>query len=413
MTGPLDGVRVLELAQGLAGPYAGMLFGDAGARVTKVEPVAGDYARTYGPPFVGPESAQFIEINRNKRGLALDIDRPEAGAIIERLLRDVDVLVTDLAPARASALHLDYPSVERINQRVVHCNITPFGEHGPMANQPGAELVIQAMAEYHASLGAMGEPPLRLGTDVANINTGAQAVHGVVAALLMRERTGDGQFVDVNMLRTLMHFRGMIWTAHSEQVDAFGGTHRDGNIVPNGAVSMNLKPREHGLRTKDGHVLLQGRGSTQDAFDSLLAELGIAEEVRDDPRWANAGVNVMGGSSAYGWQVKDVWERGLQHRTTEEAVELLESRGMSAFPVNNYEMLFADPQVHEIKMVQELTHPTAGAYRTLGSPWLFEDTPAAIQCTAPMLGQHTDELLTEAGYRSAEIAALRTIGVIG
>ena len=412
MAGPLDGLRVVELAQGLAGPYCGMLLGDAGARVMKVEPLDGDYARAYGPPFRNGESAQFLEINRNKRGLSLDIDRPEAREVAQRLLHEADVLLTDFGPARATELGLDYAAVERINRRLVHCNVTPFGEHGPMADQPGAELVVQAMAEYTESLGRHGDSPVRLGTDVANINTGGQAVQGIVSALLMRDRTDEGQFVDVNMLRTLMHLRGQIWTAHSEHVDDLGGPHTEGNIVPNGPSGyMNTKPQDHGYRTKDGHVLLQGRGSTPERYQALLEELGIADDVKDDPRWAEPG-GIIGGSSMHGWEVKDVWERGLKDRTTQETIDLFESHGMSAFPVNDYEMLFADPQVHEINMVQELTHPTAGTYRTLGSPWLFADTPAAIQGPAPMLGEHTDAVLADAGYSAGEIDGLRQTGVV-
>lgn len=413
MTGPLDGLRVVELAQGLAGPYCGMLLGDGGARITKVEPLAGDYARGYGPPFVEGESAQFLEINRNKRSLALNIERAEGRQVVERLLHDADVLITDHGPARAKALDLGYAAVERIDRRLVHCNITPFGEFGAMADQPGAELVIQAMAEYTASLGEPGGPPVRLGAHVASINTGGQALQGIVAAMIMRERTGEGQFVDVNMLRTLMHLRGQIWLGYSEHVDFFGGPHREGNIVTNSASGfMHAKPPERGYRTQDGYVLLQGwRGLTPDAFAALLDDLGIADQVKDDPRWANPP-DVMGGMSVYGWQVKDIWERGLKDRTTAQVIELMESHGLNGFEVNNYETLFAEPQVDEIKMVQELTHPVAGTRRTLGSPWLFSDTPASIQGPAPLLGEHSNELLGEVGYTMAEIAQLRNVGVI-
>ncbi len=413
MAGPLDGLRVVELAEGLAGPYCGMLLGDAGARLTKVEPLAGDYARAYGPPFRNDQSAQFLELNRNKRSIALDIEQPDGREVVDRLLRTADVLVTDLSPSRASALRLDYATVEQLNDQLVHCNITPFGELGPMAEQPGSELVVQAMSEYPASLGRFGDAPIRLGTDVAHINTGSQAVQGIVSALLMRDRIGEGQFVDLNMLRTLMHLRGQIWTNLSDQVDDLGGAHHDDNIVPNGPSGfMNTKPQDHGYRTKDGRVLIQGRGGTPERYQALLTELGIAEEASADPRWENPA-DVIGGSSLYGWQVKGVWERGLMERTTEEVIELFESYGMVAFPVNDYEMLTAQPQLAEIKMLQELTHPTVGSYTTLGSPWLFAETPAAIQGPAPLLGQHADELLSELGYATTEIERLRATAVVG
>jgi crotonobetainyl-CoA:carnitine CoA-transferase CaiB-like acyl-CoA transferase len=399
MTGPLDGVRVVELTQGLSGPYCSMLLSDAGASVTKIEPPGGDYARGYGPPFIGDEGAQFLELNRNKRGMVLDIERAEGRLVLERLLLDADVLVTDFNPARAAELDLAYDAIERVNSRIVQCNITPFGERGPMADQPGAELVIQGMAEYTASVGTTGEPPVRLGADVAQLNTGAQAVQGILAALLMRERTGEGQFVDVNMLRTLMHLRGMMWTSHSEGADDWWGFHQD----------TYVKPADHGYRTSDGHMLLRGGGPPEE-FAALLDDLGIADEVRGDPRWENAGA-VMGGGSRFGWQVKDVWDRGLEDKTTQEVIELLESHGMDGFPVNNYETLFADPQLDEIGMVQETSHPSAGNLRTLGSPWLFAVTPAAIQGPAPTLGQHTDELLGAFGYGPPEVEGLRRAGI--
>lgn len=146
-------------------------------------------------------------------------------------------------------------------------------------------------------------------------------------------------------------------------------------------------------------------------YRQLLADLGIADDVKNDPRWTNAA-DVLGGSSKYGWEVKDVWESGLASRTTDEAMDFFESYGMTAFPVNDYPRLFADPQVESIKMVQTLTHPTVGAYRSLGSPWLFADTPAASQGPAPLLGQHTDEALSAAGYPADAIRSLRETGVI-
>ena len=402
MTGPLDGVRVVDLTQGLSGPYCAVLLGDAGATVTKVEPPGGDYARGYGPPFIEGQGAQFLELNRNKRGVVLDIERAEGRRVLERLLLAADVLVTDLSPQQAAALDLDYETVEQLNGRLVQCNITPFGERGPMAEQPGAELVVQGMAEYTASVGRIGEPPVRLGTDVAQLNTGAQAVQGIIAALLMRERTGEGQFVDVNMLRTLMHLRGMMWTSHSEGVDEWWGFHQD----------TYVKPADHGYRTKDGALLVTGFGGVApEAFEGLLRDLGIPEQVKEDPRWANNGAGVIGGTSRFGWQVADIWEAALRDRTSAEVMEILERHGLNGFPVNSYEELFEDSQIDEIGMVQEAEHTEIGAYRTLGVPWMFAESPAANRHAAPLLGEHTDAVLTEVGYSAAEIEGFHVAGV--
>ncbi len=401
MPGPLDGIRVIDVTQGLSGPYCSMLLADSGAQVVKVEPIDGDDARGYAPATRTGDSAQFIEINRNKLGIALDLDRPEGAEALRRLLRDADVLLTDFGPARAVALGLDYPSIEAINPRLVQCNITPFGERGPMADQPGAEIVVQAMAEYTASVGALGGAPQRLGTDVANINTGGQAVQGIVAALLMRDRTGQGQLVTVNMLNTLLHMRGMMWASQSESVDDWWGFHQD----------TYIKPPDHGYRTKDGNVLISRMGATTDEqFDGLLTRLGIPLSVKQDPRWGGQGANVLGSGSRYGWQVIDVWEQAFKNLTTAQVIEIFEEFGANGFPVNNYETLTADPQVASIGMVQELNHPQMGPYRTLGVPWLFADTPASVRTPPPSLGQHTDEVLGGAGYSPEAIRALRQAG---
>ena len=402
MPGPLDGVRVLDLSQGLAGPYCAMLLGNGGADVVKVEPPDGDDARRYAPAAASGDGAQFIELNRDKRGIAVDIERPEGLEVVRRLLRDVDVLITDFGPQRAAALGLDYASVEAVNRRVIHCNITPFGEAGPMADQPGAEVVVQAMAEYTQSVGTLGEAPQRLGTDVANLNTGGQAVQGIVAALLMRERTGEGQHVTLNMLNTLLHLRGMMWASHSDGVDDWWGFHQD----------TYIKPPDHGYRTKDGNVFLTGVGSVSDEqFDSLLARLGIPASVKDDPRWANNGGAVVGGPSRYGWEVTEVWERAFADLTTEEVIQIFEDHGANGFPINDYEMLTAHPQIAAIGMVRELTNPQIGTYKTLGVPWLFADTPATVSTTAPSLGQHTDAVLAAVGYTAEAIRSLKQAGV--
>ena len=402
MPGPLEDIVVVDISQGLAGPYCSMLLSDAGADVIKVESPSGDPARGYGPVHRGDAGAAFVELNRNKRDVVLDLERPEGMEALHRLIEQADVLITDLSPARAADLKLDYPSVERLNKRVVQCNITPFGERGPMADLPGAEIVIQAMSEVTGSLGSLGTPPVRLGADVGNINTGGQAVQGIVAALFMRERTGEGQLVTLNMLGTLMHLRGMMWASHSEGADDWWGFHQD----------TYIKPADHGYKTKDGNVFLTAGmgGLTPEGFKSLTSRLGIPDSVHDDPRWAGNGGGVIGGSARYGWEVVDVWNKALANFTSAEVTAIFDEHGGNAFPVNDYEHLIPDPQLAEIEMVQELKDDL-GTYQTLGSPWLFKQTPASVRTAAPKLGQHTDEVLTKAGYGAADIAKLKQAGV--
>ena len=397
MAGPLEGIRVVDASQGYAGPYCAMALGDGGAQVTKVEPLDGDDARGYGPPFVNGVGAQFLAINRNKQGVALDLATPEGREAFLRLIREADVLVSDLSPAQREEQGLRYEDLESVNPRLVHCCITPFGEDGPMANLPGAELPVQTMSDYTNSLGAIGEAPVRLGTDVANINAGGQAVQAIVAALLQRERTGEGQQVSVSMFGTLLHMRGMMWTSQSDTADDWWGFHQD----------TYIKAPDHGYRTKDGSAYMQLGAQTEESFDALIKQLGIPESVKDDPRWAGAGANVGGGPSRYGWEVHDVFERAFADKTTDEVGAILEPFGGSVFPLNSYSTLFEDPQVEEIGMVRELSHPEIGDFRVPGIPWLFSETVAEIQSPPPLLGEHTDEVLARIGYSAAEIEALR------
>src|SRR3954471_6676111 len=211
MSGALSGFTIVDLTQGLCGPFGSMRLGDAGAEVIKIEPLSGDSARGMGPPFIGNESAVYLSLNRNKKSLALDLQKPEGQDIVRRLGAQADVFLEDLGPGEAEKLGLGYEDLQKLNPKLVYCSISAFGEAGPLRDLPGAELVIQAMADYTNSLGRIGEPPVRLGTDVASLNPGIFASQAVTAALFHRVRTGEGQRVAVSMLGTLLHMRGIMW----------------------------------------------------------------------------------------------------------------------------------------------------------------------------------------------------------
>src|SRR5712692_8244639 len=183
MSGALSGFTVIDLTQGLCGPFGSMRRGDAGAAGIKIEPLAGDSARGMGPPFLGDESAVFLSLNRNKKSLALDMHKSEGQDIVQRLVSQADVLLEDFGPGETEKLGLGYSDLQKLNPKLVYCAINAFGEEGPLRQLPGAELVVQAMADYTNSLGRIGEPPVRLGTDVASLNTGIFASQAVTAAL--------------------------------------------------------------------------------------------------------------------------------------------------------------------------------------------------------------------------------------
>jgi crotonobetainyl-CoA:carnitine CoA-transferase CaiB-like acyl-CoA transferase len=400
MSGALSGFTIIDLTQGLCGPFGSMRLADAGAEVLKIEPLAGDSARTMGPPFIGGESAVFLSLNRNKKSLALDIHKPEGQDIVRRLGTQADVFLEDLGPNEAEKLGLGYEDSQKLNSKLVYCSISAFGEDGPLRHLPGAELVIQAMADYTNSLGRIGEPPVRLGTDVASLNTGVFASQAVTAALFHRARTGEGQRVTVSMLGTLLHMRGIMWTAMTDPDDWYG-FHLDNYT----------KPPDSGYKTKNGQVFFGLRRGSSEDWDRLMISLGL-EEYINDPRFAGFGREATS-IGRYAAEVKPVWEQAFQGMTNEEVIRLVHEFSGDAVPFMDYSTLFAHPQVQELNVVQEIDHPTAGMFKTIGPVWRFSDTAAHVQSPPPTLGQHTEEILQRLGFSPEKIQALRAGGVIG
>jgi crotonobetainyl-CoA:carnitine CoA-transferase CaiB-like acyl-CoA transferase len=401
MTGPLEGVRALELAEGVCGPYAAMQLADAGCEVIKVEPLAGDYSRTVGPPFVEGESALFLALNRNKQSIAVDFDHPEGQAIVKRLAQAADVVLDGLGPGEAGRRQLDFPTLAALNPRLVYASISPFGESGPLSDRPGAELIVQALSDYTASLGALGAAPVRLGADVAAINTAVVTVQAIVAALFQRARTGRGQAVATSMLGTLLHLRGILWTALNDPDDWVGIN-----------LDTYVRPPDHGYSTKDVPIQFSlGRGNTEDWYH-LLFQLNMLDVI-DDPRFDDFGRESVS-VGRFGPEVKDKWEAAFQEMTAAEVTELIRRSKGNTVPFNNYEMLSAHPQVAELGIVIDI--PLAGettGMKGIGAPYDFSGTPLSPQRSAPpRLGEHTTEILVALGYTAAEISRLQGMGVI-
>ncbi len=378
--GSLDGIRVIDFTQGLCGPFCTMQLGDAGAEVIKVEPPAGDFARRMGPPFVSDESAVFLSLNRNKKSVVLDLETSSGSEAATQLTRDADVIVEDFGPGAADRFGLGYTQLQGANQKLVYCSITPFGEDGPLRNAAGSELVVQAMAEYAASLGRIGDPPVRVGADVASLNTGIFAAQAILAALFHRSRTGEGQRVAVSEFGSLLHMRGIMWSAMSEPDDWYG-FHLD----------HYTKPPDYGYQTKNGALyFILRRGNSED-WDRLVMELGM-EEVLADPRFGDYG-RAATSIGRYATEVKPIWEKAFENRTREELIDLVKSIGGDAVPIMNYPSLMAHPQVAALEAIIEIDHPTAGRLKMVRPVARFSDTPDSIRLPPPTLGQHTEEIL--------------------
>ena len=400
MPGALDGFTIIDFTQGLCGPFASMRLADAGAEVVKIEPLTGDAARTMGPPFIQDESAVFLSLNRNKKSIALDVTKPEGREIAQKLIARAAVVLEDFGPGRAEKLGLGYEDLNQTNPTLVYCAISAFGEEGPLRDQPGAELVVQAMADYTHSLGKIGDAPVRLGTDVASLNTGIMASQAVTAGLFHRVRKGAGQRVAVSMLGTLLHMRGIMWTAMTDP-DEWYGFHLD----------HYTRPPDEGYKTRDGHVYFGLRRGNSEDWDRLMLTLGLEEHIAD-PRFEGFGREATS-IGRYAPEVKPIWEQAFQQLTTADVVKLVHEFHGDAVPFNNYPALCAHPQVAELDILKEVDHPAAGRFRTIGPVWRFADTPAEIKTSPPTLGQHTDEVLTGLGMREADLQQLRAARIVG
>ena len=386
--GSLDGFRVLDLTQGLCGPFCTMQLGDAGAEVIKIEPPEGDFARRMGPPFVGDQSAVFLSLNRNKKSVVLDLETSVGREAAAHLAREADVVVEDFGRDAAEQFGLDYSQLRDANRKLIYCSITPFGEEGPLRDAPGSELVVQAMAEYTASLGRIGDPPVRVGADVASLNTGTFAAQAILGALFHRIRTGEGQRVAVSEFGALLHMRGIMWHSMSDPDDWYG-FHLD----------HYTNPPDYGYQTKNGALyFILRRGSSED-WDRLVMDLGM-EEVLSDPRFDDYG-RAATSIGRYATEVKPIWEKAFANRTREEIIDLVKGIGGDAVPMMDYPALTAHPQVAALEAIAEINHPTAGRFKTVRPVARFSETPDSIRLAPPTLGQHTAEVLGRTGISVA------------
>ena len=392
---PLAGYRVIELAHLIAGPACGMYLADMGADVVKIEqPGAGDASRTtYGTQLDG-ESAVFITVNRNKRSVALDLARPEGRAVFERLVVRADVVLEAYRGGVAERLGIDWARLAPLNPRLVYCSLSAFGPEGPWRDKPGVDMLVQAMGGLMAVMGEPDGPPVLCGAPVLDTIGALMAGQGILTALLHRERTGQGQRVDVSLLNgtLLAHAaRLAIFLATGQEPGRWGSGHP--YIVPFQA-----------FEARDGWVYVAVW------VDRLWAPFCTAIErpaLATDPRFAGRADRL-----ARRAELTALLAEVFRARTVAEWMARLEAHEVLCAPVNRYADLPHDPQVMATGMLIEQDHPRAGRFRTLDTPIRFTATPGALRTPAPALGQHTDAVLVESGLAPDEIAALRRSGVV-
>jgi len=395
--GALAGLRVVDLTQALAGPFCTMILGDLGADVVKVErPGVGDQSRGWGPPFLEGESAYYLSTNRNKRSLTLDFSTPAGREVLHRLLAGADVFVTNIPRWESLRKHgLDYETVHQRWPRLVYCIISGFGMTGPYAGRSGYDLVAQAMSGTMALTGDPDGEPMRFPTPLADMTAGLYSVIGIQAALAVRDRTGEGQLVDISLLEAqigwLTNLAGSFFATGQEPP-------RLGNLHP------TITPYQP-LQTKDGRIIL-AVGSER-LWGRLCRVLGIEETVGRDPRYAtNRDRN------RHRAELMEILSEVLSQHETAYWLPRLEEAGIPSGPICGVADALGDPQVQARGGVVELAHPLAGLVRSLGNPVHLSETPPAYHRAPPLLGEHTDDVLEGLGYEPEAIEGLRAEGVV-
>lgn len=393
--GALNGIRVLDLTRILSGPYATMILGDLGADVIKVEDVwNGDDTRQWGPPFQGDDAAYFLSVNRNKRGLSINLKTPEGRGIVRRIAGDADILVENFRPGTAERLGLSYDDLAGLNPRLIYASISGYGQTGPCAALPGYDAIAQALSGVMSVTGEADGEPVRVGVSSADLGAGMWAVIGILAALHARETTGRGQHVDISLLD------GQIaWLTY-----VAGGYFATGRTpARHGSAHPAIVPYQV-LRASDGPLMVAvGNDKLWQRFTAVLGVEGLAA----DPRYATNPDRVRNRDGL----IPEL-EAALASRTSAEWSDLLNAAGIPAGPVNTVPAAIDHPQVRARDMVAEIDHPAAGRLRMLGSPVKLSGQPPSIRRPPPVLGQDTDAVLAEAGISSAEIARLREEGII-
>jgi crotonobetainyl-CoA:carnitine CoA-transferase CaiB-like acyl-CoA transferase len=388
--GPLVGMRVIDLAHVMAGPTCARMLADMGADVVKVEKAdGGDDTRRMLPPDIKGEPAAYMMMNRNKRGIVLDLKKPAGREALKRLIKSADALIENYRHDTLDKLGLGYEALRKINPGLIYCALSGFGRTGPFATQGGYDLIAQGMSGLMAITGeGPGRPPVKVGSPACDITAGIIGAMAVCAAYAHKLKTGEGQFVDTSLFEagiTLTYWQSAISLATGESPGPMGSRHP-------------LNGPYQAFETSDGYINV---GASNQKMYPMLCEVLGCPELGRDPRFVT-GRDRMGHLDT----LIDLLNARFRQRTTAEWLERLEAAGIPSGPVLSIRDMLKHPQTRARDMVVAVDHPIAGRVETIGVPAKFSATPTAVSRPAPLFGQHTREVLTEAGFSPVEIDAL-------
>jgi crotonobetainyl-CoA:carnitine CoA-transferase CaiB-like acyl-CoA transferase len=386
---PLEGIRVLDVSQVMAGPFTCMLLGDMGADVIKVEPpkVGDSTRRSMGFRLKGEDSPGFLALNRNKRSIALDLKDPRDRATFHALVKTADVLVENGRPGVADRLGMGYAELSEINPRLVYTSISGFGPTGPWSQRPGFDLIAQAMSGLISSTGLPGQEPVKNGTPVGDLGAALFAVYGTLSALLAREKTGKGQLVTTSLFEAALGLS--IW-----ETAEFWGTGKSPR--PLGTANRMSAPYQ-AVRASDGYFVFGA--ANQRLWLALIDAIG-RPELNDDPRFSSNSARVEHCAALIA-----ALEPTFATRTVEEWVDTLLAAGVPAGPIYDYRQSLASEQVAARRMVQDIPHPVEGSFKALGFAVKLGATPQAVRCPPPLLDEHGDQIRRELAERGLLVPA--------
>ncbi len=392
---PLNGVRVLDLSRVLAGPYCTMVLGDLGAEVIKVEPPEGDETRGWGPPFAGGESAYYLCVNRNKRDIVVNLKTDEGKTILRELAMQSDVLVENFRPGTLQKFGLDFETLHALNPKLIYCSITGFGQTGSMKDKPGYDFMIQASGGLMSITGEPDGEPMKTGVAVVDLFAGQNAIIAILAALQARTLTGEGQHLDIALFDSQLG-----WLA---------------NVASNYLISGKL-PKRHGnahanivpyqsFQASDGWFAIAVGNDRQ--FVRLCELLGKSELAANE-KFATNSARVQ-----YREEIIALLASIFKMASVAEWLGKLDKAEIPCGPINNFEQVFSMPQVKEREMLVQMQHPTIGVLPLVGSPLKMSATPIDYRLPPPLMGEHTEDVLTNVlGYSNAKAAELRKDGCV-
>jgi formyl-CoA transferase len=389
----LRGVRVLDFTQVMAGPFCSMLLGDLGADVVKVEPPGGDTTRRMGTR-QGMESTGFWAVNRNKRGIVLNLKDRRGQEVVRSLVTRTDILVENYRPGVLDAFGLGYQDLRSVNPRLIYASISGFGSTGPYAHKGGFDLVAQGMSGIMSITGEVGMPPVKCGIPVTDLGAGLFALQAILAAYIYRLQSGEGQYIDTSLFEAgvaLSVWESTQYFSTGEIPEPMGSAHR-------------MSAPYQAIRCADGYLTLGA--ANQRTWERFAHAVGLPALI-DRPEYADDRRRVQNHR-----QLAEEIEVVTVTRPRAHWLQVLEEVGVPCGPILNYAEVFADPQAQARGMAQEMDHPVGGRIRVLGPAAKLSETPARLSRPAPLYGEHSAEILREAGYADAEIRQLAEAGVV-